>query len=356
MSKPGSHIGVVTNIVGSSGPPTPVESLPKSGGNWQAVSVSGHSAPLYYRTNDESGASLGFDLEQSRRLKYPIYVETAVGQLRRVRIPRIGRVVGLRRRADGTLRVELSSNAQMLTVAPTAPDAARITQVCQISLDEHRGVVIVNDGRSGAILDADLAVGPSIAWVPPPPVRQPGTLIESLPAATRPQIEEVFADLWKKTCDLSLTKDQIVGSECIAYNAPNGWCHVLAEATCRHLDSLHIQSQKAWLFGNLRLRTRNSPNCYFDCYWHVAAAVRVSEGSGWRAYVIDPIACDSPLTYDAWLSLFGNQVSARAWTDESTYTLDSSNHGIAVTADQFRKDLENIRWVVTAGPRPPFAC
>jgi hypothetical protein len=104
---------------------------------------------------------------------------------------------------------------------------------------------------------------------------------------------------------------------------PDDGCYARAEAAARHLVNPAMPApKKMFVFGNMLVKTSNSPDGAVPWWYHVAASYRV----GNQAYVIDPaIEPKRPLTLQEWNAVVsqGNVPVQYAICDSKTFDPDA---------------------------------
>lgn len=92
----------------------------------------------------------------------------------------------------------------------------------------------------------------------------------------------------------------------ISWLYPQDGCYIRAALFNRNAFRMFIPiPSTVFAFGNLRLKTNNSPRGVVGWWFHVAPLVQVGE----TKYVLDPaIEPERPLTIDEWLSRMGTPV------------------------------------------------
>lgn len=66
------------------------------------------------------------------------------------------------------------------------------------------------------------------------------------------------------------------------------------------------QPEKVWIQGNLKVSSRNKPDCLVPWGWHVAPTLQVDIGGSPQTYVIDPSLFDEPVSQATWKSVQGD--------------------------------------------------
>jgi len=146
---------------------------------------------------------------------------------------------------------------------------------------------------------------------------------------------------------------------CIPFLYPDDGCWGRAHEMCRRIVSVGNVPGKVWIYGNLRVNTRNNPNCYVRWGWHVAPILCIQ---GWREYaVIDPSMFSGPVPVSTWRNAQQDPASRLAYTiwqvfyrsSSGQVTYDPNFTQTAQVLATYRAQLR-LRSLSPVGP-PPYA-
>jgi hypothetical protein len=297
------------------------------------------------RLDPASPRSLGHArlLVELYRLKRPVYVEIdpARPMLKELRIPLVGRVVGISPLDDRALQVELEPSQARHHLPLAAPDFADIEKPLREAMDTGQ-VVIVTLGDDGAIVHARAFTPGPDGPLPPLPLPRPKEpLWPRRPwfvlwlwriwcwpwwpwrwcwwwcrdCLTLSRAQQVFDALAATSCD-PLT----VPAPCIPFKYPDDGCWARAHEMYRLMLAMGITSRKIWIDGNLHTPTRNNPNCFVDWGWHVAPTVSVCLGFFGRGrMVMDPSLFTTPVSEATWKGVQGDPGATLTDTDGTVF-------------------------------------
>lgn len=104
----------------------------------------------------------------------------------------------------------------------------------------------------------------------------------------------------------------------IPFEYPEDGCYARAHEMARLLESKGVIAGKAFIEGDLRVETKNSPKGYVEWWYHVAPVVNVRVDGQLKAYVIDPSIFDRPVPAEEWYHIQTKHQLGR--TDATYYT------------------------------------
>jgi len=265
-------------------------------------------------------------LEGLSRERLPVYLEIdpVSAMVVRLLIPLVTRVESIKKVGDG-LEVILSGSHARHRLDPDQTDYVTLVSELQSSLEARSPVLVTED--SGKIVDvAAYTPDPKEPRLPflepgpwPPPFRPPDRLSRflygiwywpwwpwwwwrwiSCLSSTRAQ--QVFDDMAATSCN-PLT----VPAPCIPFLYPDDGCWVRAHEMSRLMLASAVIPSKVWIYGNLRVSTRNSPSCSVSWWYHVAPTICVRS---WfpltRRMVVDPSLFSSPVSEATWKGVQGD--------------------------------------------------
>lgn len=252
----------------------------------------------------------------------PVYVEidptsTAV---KRLLIPHVARVIGLRPIDEGVIGVELDRSHGRHVLRRSNPDFAELENQLRASLRSGAPIILTEDDAHEIIHIRGYTPAPE---GPPPPFPKPG-LPPRLPWPWRwlfpiwhwcwwpwwwfrclsaAKAQEVFDAMSATSCS-PLT----VPPPCIPFVYPDDGCWGRAHEMCRLMINMGLKPKKVWIQGSLYVSTKNNPNCGVWWGWHVAPTLCV-RGPGFfqsQSMVIDPSLFTTPVSKPAWKSVQGD--------------------------------------------------
>jgi len=151
-------------------------------------------------------------------------------------------------------------------------------------------------------------------------------------------------------------------STCIPFGFPDDGCWARAHESCRRMLVDGLDVRKAWIYGDLTVRTANHPNCSVRWRWHVAPLLTLNYPAGDQKYIADPSMFEEPVPLTVWISAQGDPTAMVAITGPEAYYRSSSG-GISedpsyqATANilaRYRLDLQ--RRALQLGVPPYAAC
>lgn len=96
----------------------------------------------------------------------------------------------------------------------------------------------------------------------------------------------------------------LAGQTQIPFRYPEDGCYARAHEMARLLEEKGVESEKIFLFGNLRVETRFAPEGVVTWWYHVAPVVQVQdEVGGAGRVVIDPSVSSSALQVSEWIAI-----------------------------------------------------
>jgi hypothetical protein len=140
------------------------------------------------------------------------------------------------------------------------------------------------------------------------------------------------------------------------YLANGCWAraHEMTRLIEHHFDRNRLPVvAKIWNFGELVVKTDNSPSCTVDWSYHVAPLVRVDS----ELMVIDPALCERPVTVDDWRGVQSDLSRTPIFTSQQAYIFFEGERFVGETEGKTESDLrvfmgDLISQVLTKGPLP----
>lgn len=311
----------------------------------------------------------------------PVYLEIdpETSIITRLLIPIIARVIDVRADADGSVDVRLYPSHARHRLRGTGPEHDELVQALRAAQRTGEIVAVTKDDADTVIDVRAFRPSPDGPDIPLP-----------LPFPDHPRFDwrHPLRSLWhwlrrfwywrwwpwwwcwwwrcvsptraKQIFDaMAATSCQplTVPSPCIPFLYPDDGCWARAHEMRRLMLQMGHTSRKVWIHGNLRVATRNNPNCQVTWWYHVAPTLCVRHW--WlfaRRMVIDPSLFASPVTKATWKSVQGDAAATLTDTHGSIYSYPgstdptySATHGYLV---QYRALLQNRS--INHGP-PPYA-
>jgi hypothetical protein len=172
------------------------------------------------------------------------------------------------------------------------------------------------------------------------------------------RVRQMFALVGATTCD-PLT----VPPPCIPFLYPDDGCWGRAHEMCRLMLAAGATPRKVWIYGNLRVNTRNNPNCFVQWGWHVAPTLCVRHWCFWkREEVIDPALFTKPVSEGTWKGVQGDRAAQLVGTDATIFyrssggstQTDPTYSQTATVLANYRLQLQNRS--LALGPPPYASC
>jgi hypothetical protein len=176
----------------------------------------------------------------------------------------------------------------------------------------------------------------------------------ALPGITLQRAQLLFNWLASASCP-----PRTVPPPCIPFLYPDDGCWGRAHEMSGRIVNVGNGPGKVWNYGNLRVNTRNNPNCYVRWGWHVAPILCVI---GWGEYaVIDPSMFGSPVPVSTWKKTQQDPASQIVYTPWQVFhrsrsgqvTYDPNFTQTAQVLATYRAQLK-LRSLGPSGP-PPYA-
>jgi hypothetical protein len=297
-------------------------------------------------------------IDELSRMIMPAYVEVdpASREITRLLIPLVVTVTDLRADPKGNVQVDLEISHGTHVLRAGTPDYDEILKTLRAAREQGT-VVTVTENENHEIIDA--RPSPHAGRPPARPLTRARPAPFDQPAATvsPDRAAELFAQMAGQTCDPSS-----VPAPCIPFMYPDDGCWGRAHQMCRLMIAAGTQPSKVWIYGTLKVRTRNNPNCSVSWGWHVAPTLQVaSNGGGADTMVIDPSMFTEPVAVTSWSGAQNDPNAVLAQTDASAF-YRAPDGGIEVDLDysqtaqvlaRYRLRLK-LRSQSEVGP-PPYA-
>lgn len=223
--------------------------------------------------------------DELRRMVEPVYVEIdpATSIVTRLLIPLVVRVTGITPTDSGDLDVELKISHGRHILKRTNSDYDDLATKLQSARDQGIFVAVTETEIDHEIIDVRPTPNPVAPAVPEEAPAPPAELVGGLRNVTPERARELFCLVSAQTCApiLSLPK-------CIPFLYPDDGCWGRAHKMCELMIAAGEQPGKVWIYGQLKVNTRNHPNCEVPWGWHVAPILQVTLGDATQLQVIDP--------------------------------------------------------------------
>lgn len=188
-----------------------------------------------------------------------------------------------------------------------------------------------------------------------------------LPAATGWKSMDVLQERFEHMRDVRFLKDADGDLRRSSWLFPDDGCYARAALAMRNLFSVYAPlPSKVFAFGNLKVKTENSPRGAVHWWYHVAPIVEVNG----QKYVLDPaLRPESPLTLEEWVGLMGNPEKIKvAVCSSGTYSPGDScerkSDGLELRAERaqlayFREEEKRLQRLgretaTELGDQPPW--
>lgn len=117
--------------------------------------------------------------------------------------------------------------------------------------------------------------------------------------------------------------DKVAKKEHIPFGYPEDGCYARAHEMARILEKEGVITAKAFIEGDLRVETSNSPKGYVEWWYHVAPIIQVEVDGKQQPYVIDPSIFDKPVPIEQWYEV---QTSHERGRKDNTYITRRFNY------------------------------
>lgn len=149
---------------------------------------------------------------------------------------------------------------------------------------------------------------------------------------------------------------------CIPFQYPRDGCWGRAHEMCRLLIAAGFAPRKVWIFGRLRVKTKNDPNCAVEWGWHVAPTLLVNTGSSSQVWVVDPSMFQSAVAQANWVSAQSDPAARVQDTPADVFYKNESGSDTRYDANYSQTNAVLTRYrnelrarTAQYGP-PPFNC
>ena len=302
-------------------------------------------------------------LAELQRMRHPAYVEASpdTGVISRLLIPLVVQIASVTPGAEGAV-IELEISHARHFLRRSNPDFEELLRTLREA--QGKGTPwIVTETDDHEIIDVRPFPHARELFRPEPanPLRSLWQrLIGIFKFGCIPQqkANQMFNLVAAQTCN-PLT----VPVPCIPFLYPDDGCWGRAHEMCRLMIAAGVSPSKVWIYGSLKTKTRNNPNCQVLWGWHVAPTLCVRKK--WffvtQTQVIDPSLFTAPVSTATWKGVQGDpnaQLVPSAWTIfwrgfNGATTTDPTYAQTNTVLATYRLMLKN-RSLSGVGP-PPYA-
>jgi hypothetical protein len=287
------------------------------------------------------------------RVKAPVYFDVDQRDVvKRVLIPRVGRVVKLSKPVGGReWRVYFEGSAARLKVATESDAQRQLAAVLEESHVTGRQVELTFDPDSNQIINVQRSAEAAPAAAPSS-VTIGVKAIEQLPATTPAKAAQAFEKLAERSCEPGQP-----AAGCIPFKFVGDGCWVRAHQMCGLLHTHGVASGKVWIYGDLHIDTRFTSSCAQEWNFHVAAFVRTTED---QVLVYDPSLAAAPLSVDDWMMLMNDTSAQTEFSAAPIYVMAERGNARLELSGEFAR--ERASFVVellklnASGPLPFSHC
>lgn len=276
------------------------------------------------------------------KLRLPVYLEIdpATSTIKKLLIPHLSRVTGVRQIGEGGLSVELEVSHGRHVLQRGQPDFDEMEKRLREAAASRERVVLTEDDAHNIIDIRFFKPGPDVPLPPFPPEVPPlerwpprwlGDLLDRIwhwkwwpwwwfGCISMTRAQQVFDAMNATSCD-PLT----VPPPCIPFLYPDDGCWARAHEMCRLMIAMNLSPRKVWIRASaghwLHVDTRNNPACYVNWGWHVAPTLCVR--GPWffmrQRMVIDPSLFTTPVSKATWKGVQGDPNATLTDSDASQY-------------------------------------
>ena len=275
------------------------------------------SACLLDRGHPEAGVWEAV-LDDLRASNEPVFLETdpATNVISQVLCPKSFRVAGVAAAPqDDRLLVEFHISHARHYVSTKNPDYQKL--VTALTAAHHQGTpVLVTETLDGhEIIDVrpdsrPLAHGPVVRTAAP---AGPWVTISAAATGVTPEKAQQLFTL-------------VANQPQIPFTFPDDGCWGRAHEMCRLIIANGVQPRKVWIYGNLRVATRNSPDCSVSWGWHVAPTLLINSGGSSQVDVIDPSMFSTPVPQVTWAGAQNDPHASLNDSDAAAFHRSSSGY------------------------------
>jgi hypothetical protein len=321
MPNPNAIVDLIQRLDPPAGPglraaKVPFVNVHLQGGSASLLDLSKPNAPLLVDV-----------LDGLRQTNQPVYldVDPKTRVIRQVLLPRVVTVTEVAKAPKGDrqdVALEISHARYFLRLSN--PDYKKLLADLQSAQQQRKPVLVTDTPEEHEIIDVRSPVGSA----PPGGVTRPpkgGVTVPrgaTAPSAVTPsQANQAFQLVNAQSCDPTSPS-----STCIPFMYPDDGCWGRAHEMCRLMIAAGYEPRKVWIYGNLRVDTRNHPQCEVFWGWHVTPTLPVDTGASSDLCVIDPSIFTQPQPLPTWVSVQHDPAAVTADTDADVFYRDSAGN------------------------------
>jgi hypothetical protein len=240
----------------------------------------------------------------------PAYVEVdpETDIITRLCIPIAAKVLEILPADQEVVSVTLNATDALHVLRRDLPDFQKFYDVLQYAKNTGSEILVTATLHDFEIVDVRALPSSFGNEGPDEPPPQPGPIVPISPERS----VELFNMVNAQSCVPCSS-----ASPCIPYKYPYNGCWIRAHLMCYLMVAEGVTPEKTWIFGKLKARSSNVPQCKVGWGWHVAPTLMVTQtGDAVVKMVIDPSLCDEPVTEAYWKSLQGDpgaKLTPAAW-------------------------------------------
>jgi hypothetical protein len=306
-----------------------------------------------------ANAHLAEIIDELRRMIMPVYVEVdpASQSITRLLIPLVVNVTSVTPNSAGDVDVELEISHSRHVLRAANPNYNEI--LSELRNAQARGTtVVVTEDENGGIVDVRPSPHPNRPAALGVPRVSPQPLDLAPPSVSPQRAQELFDQMLGQSCD-----PKSAAAPCIPFLYPDDGCWGRAHQMSRLMIVAGAQPAKIWIYGTLKVSTRNNPNCQVRWGWHVAPTLQVASGGSTETQVVDPSLFPGPVPEKKWSGVQGDPNAVLAHTDATAFyrapdggiQLDPDYSQTAQVLMRYRLQLK-LRSQSPAGPPPYSHC
>lgn len=307
--------------------------------------------------NDNRSAFWEKSLDELRQSNDPVYIETDpyTNIIQRVLFPRSVVVTSVASEPSGSfheIELHISHGRHFLNIEN--PDYQQLLNTLTVAYQYRLPVLVTEELLGHEIIDVRIDSVPftkGLVQEVKPPLGSSIDMPFSEAAVTLERAKELFT--------------MVARQPYIPFNYPDDGCWARAHEMCRLIIASNIlaQPRKIWIYGNLKVSTRNHPNCSVEWGWHVAPTLLVETGTTSEIYVIDPSLFTEPVTKVKWVNVQNDPNRALQDTDANVFYRNYNGDKVEYDSDYsqtqqilkyYKRELDNR--VSIYGPPPYSNC
>ena len=281
--------------------------------------------------NDPRAAIWEGLFDELRHTNDPVYLETDpnTNVIKQVLYPQSVTVAGIALAPVGNLHeIELEISQARHYLRTTNPDYQQLLTALTVAHQHGTPVLVTENLDDHEIIDVRPGPAPFVAGPAMMATTSAGPSA-NLPLAPVPvslqQAQQLFT--------------LVTSQSYIPFKYPDDGCWGRAHEMSRLMIASAIQHRKVWIYGHLRVSTRNNPHCSVTWGWHVAPTLLVTIGSNTEIHVIDPSLFTGPVPQATWTGVQHDPTASLHDTDASVFYRSASGH---VTYDSSYSQTQQV--------------